>query len=224
MFDRVVSLIGEEKFKCIQNINVLIIGIGGVGGYALEALVRSGVRNITIVDYDNIDVSNLNRQIIAHSNNLGQSKVLEGEKRAKLINPDINITCINECVNEDNIDNFLSKNYHYVIDACDTSIVKFLLMRKRDEYGYKLISCMGTAKKVNPEKLAITTLDKTSYDPLAKKLRYMLRKDKVKGKFMVVSSCEEVSVSGKTLGSLVTVPAVAGFFLATYVINDIINN
>ena len=97
-------------------------------------------------------------------------------------------------------------------------------MRKRDEYGYKLISCMGTAKKVNPEKLAITTLDKTSYDPLAKKLRYMLRKDKVKGKFMVVSSCEEVSVSGKTLGSLVTVPAVAGFFLATYVINDIINN
>jgi len=223
MFDRIISLIGEEKFNKIQNTHVLIIGIGGVGGYTLEALVRSGVKNITIVDYDKIDESNLNRQIIANLNNIGLSKVIEAEKRAKLINPDININSINEKVCEDNLDNILNNNYDFVIDACDTTIIKFLLMKKRDEYGYKLISSMGTAKKLDLTKLTITTLDKTSYDPLAKKLRYMLRQNNIKGKFFVVSSTEEVMES-ETLGSLIFVPSYAGILLANYVINDVINN
>lgn len=223
MFDRIISLIGEEKFNYIQNINVLIIGIGGVGGYALEALVRSGVKNITIVDYDLIDKSNLNRQIITNSLNVGMSKVNEAFSRAKLINPNINIVSINSLVSEDNIDEILSKGYDFVIDACDTTSVKFLLMKKRDEYRYNLISSMGTAKKLDPSKLSITTLDKTSYDPLAKKLRYMLRKNGIKGKFMVVSSTEEV-IESETLGSLVFVPAYAGLLLSNYVIMSIVNS
>lgn len=222
MFDRIINLLGEEKFEKIQNINVLIIGIGGVGGYALESLVRSGVRNITIVDYDNIDKSNLNRQIITNSNNIGLSKVSEAEKRAKLINPNVNIISLNKKVTECNIDEILNNNYNYVIDACDTTLIKFLLMKKRDEYGYNLISSMGTAKKLNPEKVSITTLDKTSYDPLAKKMRYMLRQNNVKGKFIVVSSTEEV-IESESLGSLIFVPAYAGLLLANYVIMSEVN-
>jgi len=224
MFDRLISLIGENIFKKLANIKVLIIGIGGVGGYALEALVRSGVKNITIVDYDKIDESNLNRQVITNFSNIGLSKVLEAEKRAKLINPDVNIVSIDRKVDETNLDDILKNNFDFVIDACDTTIVKFELMKKRDLYGYKLISSMSTAKKLNPSKLSIMTLDKTSYDPLAKKLRYMLRKENVSGKFMVVSSCEEVNVTGNGLGSVITVPAVAGFYLVSYIINDIVNS
>ena len=223
MFTRCIDLIGENNFHKIQNTKVLIIGLGGVGGYALECFVRSGIKDVTIIDYDSIDESNLNRQIISNSNNIGLNKVLEAEKRAKKINPNINVIAVNKCVTEDNIDDILKEKFDYVIDACDTTIVKFLLMKKRDKYGYKLISSMGTAKKMNPLKLTITTLDKTSYDPLAKKLRYMLRRDKIRGKFTVVSSTEEVLMSDN-LGSFVFVPAYAGILLANYVIKDIINN
>lgn len=223
MFSRCIDLIGESNFNKIQNTNVLIIGIGGVGGYALESLVRSGVNYITVVDYDVVDESNLNRQIISDINNIGLKKTDVALKRAKSINPNININAINKKVTEDNIDEIINNNYDYIIDACDTTIVKFLLMKKRDVYKYKLISSMGTAKKINPTKLSITTLDKTSYDPLAKKLRYMLRKDGIKGKFVVVSSTEEI-IETENLGSLIFVPAYAGILLANYVITDLINS
>lgn len=222
MFDRLISLIGNENYKKFTNVKVLIIGIGGVGGYALEALVRSGFSNIMIVDYDLIDESNLNRQVITNSFNVGKSKVLEASSRAKLINPNVNILSIDKKLSIDNLNELLENKYDYIIDACDTIEVKFLLMKYRDIYGYKLISSMGTAKKIEPEKLSITTLDKTSYDPLAKKLRYMLRKENIKGKFIVVSSCEQIKAEGKMLGSIITVPAVAGLYLASYVINDIL--
>ena len=224
MFDRIISLIGEEKFKKIQNIHVLIIGIGGVGGYALECLVRSGVKNITIIDYDIIDESNLNRQIITDSTNIGLKKIDVAVKRAKLINPSINILAVDKKLDSSNLDEILENGFDFVIDACDTIEVKFDLMKKRDVYGYKLISSMGTAKKNNPEKLSITTLDKTSYDPLAKKLRYMLRRDGVKGKFNVVSSTEELKLEGTELASMIFVPAYAGILLASYVINQQVNS
>lgn len=222
MFDRLISLIGKDNFQKITKQKVLIIGIGGVGGYALEGLVRSGFQNITIVDYDKIDESNLNRQIITNLHNIGKIKVEEASKRAKEINPHININILNMKVSEVNIKEILERKFDYIIDACDTIEVKYLLMKFKNEYGYKLISSMGTAKKINPEKLSITTLDKTSYDPLAKKLRSRLKKNNIKGKFYVVSSTEEIKQEGTVLGSIITVPAVAGFYLTSYVINDIL--
>lgn len=224
MFDRLISLIGDNSFEKLGNINVLIIGVGGVGGYVLEALVRSGIKNITIVDYDVIDESNLNRQVITNSSNIGKFKVDEAVKRARLINPNINIIAINKKLNCNSLLELLENDFDYIIDACDSVDVKYELMKNRDAYNYKLISSMGTAKKLDPSKLSITTLDKTSYDPLAKKLRYMLRKNNIKGKFIVVSSMEEVKIDGPVLGSLVTVVAVAGFYLASYVINDVVNS
>ena len=223
MYKRCIDLIGKDKFLKLQSKRILIIGIGGVGGYALEALVRSGIENITLIDYDLIDESNLNRQIITKHTNINSSKVIEASKRVLEINPNINVNPISVKVSEDNIDEILSVGYDYIIDACDTTLVKFLLMKKRDEYGYKLISSMGTAKKLDPTKLSITTLDKTMYDPLAKKLRYMLRQNSIKGKFNVVSSTESI-IDRENLGSFIFVPASAGILLANYVIIDILNN
>lgn len=224
MFDRLNLLIGQEDLDKIKLKKVCVIGLGGVGGYALEILIRSGIENITIVDFDTIDISNLNRQIITNQENVDSKKVLEAKKRMMLINPNANIECLDIKLDQDNLEDLLKEKFDYIIDACDTLVVKFLLMKYRSVYNYKLISSMGTAKKLDPTKLEITTLDKTSYDPLAKKLRNLIKTNHVKGKFYVVSSTEIAKDTGKVLGSFAAVPAVSGIYLASFVINDIIKN
>ena len=158
MFERLISLVGKDKFSKLQGIKVLVVGIGGVGGYAFEALVRSGFTNITIVDGDVIEESNLNRQIITSSKLVGMKKVEAAKTRALEINPNININTIAEFINLNNFEELLMKdNYDYVIDACDDLDLKFLLIKNSNRY--KLISSMGTANKVNPSLFSITTLD-----------------------------------------------------------------
>lgn len=223
MFERIISLIGKDKFNIIKKQKILLIGLGGVGGYALEALVRTGFINITIIDYDTIEESNLNRQIITNKENIGKSKVKEAKKRALLINKEVNIRDIDLKLDDNNILDILKNNYDYILDACDTTLVKFLLMKYKNEYDYKLISSMGTAKKLDPSKLKITTLDKTSYDPLARKLREMVKKEHLKGKFNVVCSNEVNQGNKEVLGSLMTVPAVCGILMVSFIINDILN-
>lgn len=222
MFDRIVSLIGEEKFNELQKIRVLVVGIGGVGGYALETLVRSGINNIDIVDFDIIDESNLNRQIITNKNNIGYSKVEEAKKRAISINPMININIYQTCLDKDNLSDLICSNYDYVIDACDTVEVKLELIRLSTLMDFKLISSMGTAKKLDASKLCITTLDKTDYDPLARVLRKKVRDLKINKKIYVVSSNEE-ACECDGLGSFMMVPATAGILCAQFVIDDILN-
>lgn len=223
MFERTIKLYGEEVFQKIQKAKVLLIGIGGVGTYALEALVRNGFTNITIVDYDTIDITNLNRQLITNTNNIGHSKVIEGILRAKSINPDILIDGQETKLTRDNIDVLLSVSYDYIIDACDTIDVKFALMEKSLHYPYKLISSMGTAKKIDPTKLTITTLDKTNNDPLARILRKKVKDAKINKKIPVVSSTE-VPINIDCLASSNLVPSVAGILLVSYIINDIIKS
>lgn len=220
MFQRLIALIGEENFKKIQNTSVLLIGVGGVGTYALESLVRNGFINITIIDFDNIDITNLNRQLITNQNNIGASKVLEAKKRCESINPDVKINALQIKLNEDNLIDYL--NYDYIIDACDDINVKFMLMKYSMKYDYKLISSMGTAKKNHPELLSITTLDKTEYDPLARILRNKIRKEKINKKMVVVSS-KEKAIESKILASNNLVPSTAGLLLTSYVYNDVIN-
>jgi len=221
-FERIINLIGNEKFENLKNIKVLIVGLGGVGGYALETLVRSGVENIDLIDYDIIDVTNLNRQIITNIENVDKLKVNEAKKRALSINSNVNINTYPEYLTDDNQDEILNNNYDYIIDACDTVNTKINLMINQDVFNYKLISCMGTAKKLDPTKLAITRLDKTSYDPLAKSIRKKLKDLKYNKKVYVVSSTEE-SIECDTLGSLMMVPATAGILCAKYIIDDVIN-
>ena len=223
MFERLIGLIGEEKLKEIERKKILLIGVGGVGSYALEALIRNGFYDITIVDFDTIDLSNLNRQLITDSTNIGKYKVDEAKKRALLINPNINIQAINEKLNKENLRNLLNQNFDYIIDACDTLDVKFALMENSIHYSYKLISSMGTAKKTDPTKLEITTLDKTNNDPIARLLRNKVRKAHINKKIYVVSSTE-VPKQINMLGTANLVPSVAGLLCVSFIFNDIIKN
>lgn len=223
MFERLIGLIGEEKLKEIERKKVLLIGVGGVGSYALEALIRNGFFDITIVDFDIIDLSNLNRQLITDSTNIGKYKVDEAKKRALLINPNIKIQTINEKLNKENLKNLLNQNFDYIIDACDTLDVKFALMENSIHYSYKLISSMGTAKKIDPTKLEITTLNKTNNDPIARLLRNKVRKAHVNKKIYVVSSTE-VPKQINMLGTANLVPSVAGLLCVSFIFNDIIKN
>lgn len=222
MFERSISFLGENIHNLIKSKKILLVGVGGVGSMALETLVRNGFTNITIIDYDSIDKSNLNRQIITNSNNIGHSKVIEGILRAKSINPDILIDGIEKRLKTDNINEILNLGYDYIIDACDSIDIKFALIENSLHYQYKLITCLGTAKKKDPTKLSITTLDKTSYDPLAKILRKRVRDANINKKLYVVSS-DEVPIKCDSLASLSMVPNTAGILCVSYIIDDIIN-
>lgn len=221
MFDRLIKLIGIDKFNSIQSKNILLIGVGGVGSYALESLVRNGFTNITVIDFDIVDITNLNRQLITNTSNIGNKKCEEAVLRAKLINNNVLINGLGIKVDDSNIDDILSNNYDYVIDACDDINVKFLLIEKSLKYNYKLISSMGTANKNDPTLLSITTLDKTNYDPLAKILRKKVKDSHINKKIYVVSSTEKPA-DIQFLGSNNLVPSVAGLLLVSYIYNDIL--
>lgn len=221
MFGRLITLIGEDNVNKLKKANVLIVGLGGVGGYALETLVRSGIYNLTIVDGDIVELSNLNRQIISKRNVIGRPKVLVAQARTLEINPDVNLKVINQFISNDNFSLLNIDSFDYVIDACDDLNLKMLLIKNADKY--KLISSMGTANKMDITRFKITTIDKTSYDPLAKIIRKKIKEEKIRTKFKVVSSDEKVMKNGTKLGTIAYMPAVSGLLCASYVINDIIN-
>lgn len=222
MFERLITLIGEDNVNKLKKANVLIVGLGGVGGYALETLVRSGIYNLTIVDGDIVELSNLNRQIISKRDVIGSPKALVAQARTLEINPDVNLKVINEFISEDNFSLLNIDSFDYVIDACDDLNLKILLIKNADKY--KLISSMGTANKMDMTRFKITTVDKTSYDPLAKIIRKKIKEEKIWTKFKVVSSDEKVMKNGTKLGTVAYMPAVSGLLCASYVINDIIDN
>lgn len=221
MFERLITLIGEDNVNKLKKANVLIVGLGGVGGYALETLVRSGIYNLTIVDGDIVELSNLNRQIISKRDVIGRPKALVAQARTLEINPDVNLKVINQFISEDNFSLLNIDSFDYVIDACDDLNLKMLLIKNADKY--KLISSMGTANKMDMTRFKITTIDKTSYDPLAKIIRKKIKEKKIRTKFKVVSSDEKVMKNGTKLGTIAYMPAVSGLLCASYVINDIIN-
>ena len=222
MFERLITLIGEDNVNKLKKANVLIVGLGGVGGYALETLVRSGIYNLTIVDGDIVELSNLNRQIISKSDVIGRPKALVAQARTLEINPDVNLKVINQFISEDNFSLLNIDSFDYVIYACDDLNLKILLIKNADKY--KLISSMGTANKMDMTRFKITTIDKTSYDPLAKIIRKKIKEEKIRTKFKVVSSDEKVMKNGTKLGTIAYMPAVSGLLCASYVINDIIDN
>lgn len=221
MFEKLITLIGEDNVNKLKKANVLIVGLGGVGGYALETLVRSGIYNLTIVDGDIVELSNLNRQIISKRDVIGRPKALVAQARTLEINPDVNLKVINQFISEDNFSLLNIDSFDYVIDACDDLNLKILLIKNADKY--KLISSMGTANKMDITRFKITTIDKTSYDPLAKIIRKKIKEEKIRTKFKVVSSDEKVMKNGTKLGTIAYMPAVSGLLCASYVINDIIN-
>jgi len=220
MTSRLEILFGDNLEKII-NKTILIIGLGGVGSYALETLVRTGFKKIIIVDGDIIDISNLNRQLMSLTTNIGLNKTDVWEKRIKEINPNCEVIKYTSFITKDNLNMLFNNKIDYVIDACDTletkkEIIKYCLKNK-----IKFISSMGMANRINSSYIKQSYLDKTKNDPLAKKLRTIVKKENIKGKIPVVYS-EELPIKNSKLGSVAHVVATAGLCITNYIINDIL--
>lgn len=215
-------LAGKENIKKINDARVLVLGLGGVGSYALEAIVRSGVCNVVIVDYDRIDITNLNRQLMTNHNNIGLLKTKVCEERIKDINPNCNVEVVTKKLTKEDVNDLFKYNIDYVIDACDTLEVKKELILACHKNKVKLISSMGTGNKFDPSRLKIMDIRKTSYDPLAKNIRKFVVDNKINYKVNVVCSDELPLKVSNPIGSTAFVPATSGLLCASFVINDII--
>lgn len=229
-FSRTEMLIGKEKLNILKKSRVAVFGIGGVGGYVAEALARSGVGTIDIIDNDDISLTNINRQIIALNSTVGIAKVDVMEKRLKDINPQICVNAHKVFYMPETKDAFDFTKYDYVVDAIDTVTGKISLVIQAQECGTPIISCMGTGNKLNPAMLEVADIYKTSVCPLAKVMRYELKKRGIK-KLKVVYSKETPIVPEKSEesterraipGSTAFVPPVAGMIIASEVIKDLI--
>lgn len=220
---RLKLLTNDEKLERIKNSNVLLIGLGGVGGYVFETLIRSGILNITVVDGDVFEESNLNRQLLSTSLTINKNKTDAALERALIINDKVNVKKITKVITTSNISEIDFGLYDYVIDACDTLKIKEEIIRICTRDNIKFITCMGTGNKMHPELLEITDLSKTQYDPIARRLRKMVRDEHINKKIPVIASKEKpIKVSGSVVGSNSFVPACAGILLTSYVINDIV--
>ena len=228
-FNRTELLIGEQGIKKLQNSQVAIFGIGGVGGYVVEALTRSGIGSITIFDGDRVAMSNLNRQIIATKDTIGRNKVDVTKERILSINPFCNVIAQNCFYMPENAEKYDLSSYDYVIDAIDTVSAKIELAVRTKKLNIPFISCMGTGNKLDPTKLKITDLSKTKICPLARAVRRELRKRGILHMKVVYSEEEPIKVAypynnGKLVpGSIAYVPSVAGLIIASEVVRDLLN-
>ncbi len=223
-FIRTEKVIGHDNLKKLSNKSVLILGCGGVGGYVIESLARSNIGTLILVDYDDIEVSNINRQIIALNSNIGKSKVDAFEERIKDINSDCKILKVKEFINIDNLQELFKFKIDYLVDACDTvstkkAIIKECLKRKID-----FISCMGTGNKLDPSKLEIVDIRKTTNDPLARIIRKYVKDENIKEKVIVLSSRElPIKTGERTPGSTAFVPSAAGLLIGSYIVRNFID-
>ena len=224
MLERVNILYSNDELEPFVNSNILLVGVGGVGGACFEALVRMGLKNITVVDGDVFQNSNLNRQLLANRDNIGHSKVKEAVLRAKSINPDIFVKDLEMFLDSSNLKDLEITKFDYVIDCCDTVTTKLLLIKECLNNDIKIISSMGTGNRVDPTKLVIGDVRKTSYDPLAKIMRKLLRDNGINKRVNVLYSTEHpVKTGNRVVGSTAFVPNAAGFCIASYVFNDIMS-
>lgn len=219
MFDRILPLLGKENFEKIQFSKILIVGIGGVGGIVLENLVRTGFLNITIIDFDVFEESNLNRQILSDINCIGRKKVDVAKEKMEYLNKEVTINALDMFLNEDNINNL--GYFDYIIDTCDTVETKILLYKYSEINKINLISSMGMGNRMDISKIEITSLNRTINDPLAKKIRNLCKENNINLSIKVVAS-QELPVISKNIYSLFSVTNTAGIILSDYVIKDIL--
>ena len=219
-------MLGEAAMNRLAATRVAIFGVGGVGGYALEALVRSGIGEIDVIDFDTVSESNINRQIIATEQTVGRYKVDVCRERALSINSNVRINAIRSFFSLDNADDFDLSKYDYIIDAIDTVSAKIELIVRSQAAGVAIISSMGAGNKLDPTRFEVSDIYKTSVCPLARVMRTELKKRGVK-KLKVVYSKEEpirrtVDGNGRHApGSIAFVPSVVGLIIAGEVIKDV---
>jgi len=229
-FLRTEILIGKEKTEKLKNSRVAVFGIGGVGGAVCEALIRGGIGEIDIIDNDTVSETNINRQAVAFHSTIGKLKTEVMEKILYDINPDIKVNSYPLFYTHETADKIDFSQFDYVVDAVDTVTAKLLIIEKAKEKEIPVISSMGTGNKINPMLFEIADISKTSVCPLAKVMRYELKKRNIKNVKVLFSKeipltpadCEEPSQKRKTPGSMSFVPPVAGMIIAGEVIKDII--
>lgn len=222
MFRRSEILLGD-KINKLFNANIIVFGIGGVGGYTTEMLVRSGIGSITLVDYDNVDISNKNRQIIALDSTIGKPKVEAMRDRISDINKDCKVTVINDKITPDNIDSFELTKYDYVIDAIDMVTSKVALIKYCKDNGVNIISAMGAGNRADIPTFEVVDIYKTYNDGLSKVLRSRLKKEGVT-EHKVVFTSHIATPNGDTIGSIAYYPAMCGCVLSAYVIQELIKD
>lgn len=234
-FSRTSLLIGKENIQKLNNAKVVVFGIGGVGSYVVEGLARAGIGNFILVDNDVISISNINRQIIATTKNVGKSKVEVAKERILEINKEAKVEILQEFFIPDSKD-FFDNSIDYIVDAIDTVTAKIEIIIRADNKNIPVISCMGTGNKLDPTKFEVTDIYKTSVCPLAKTMRKELKKRNIAHLKVVYSKEEPVKITqnndetekikGKRQvpGSISFVPSVAGLIIAGEVIKDIIKD
>ncbi len=227
-FSREVLLIGQEGLERLKNAHVAVFGVGGVGSYTAEALARAGVGTITLVDSDTVNITNINRQIIALHSTIGMAKVDAAKARILDINPECRVNALNCFYTGDETDLI---NFDYIADAIDSVLSKLTLIQKAHQLGVPMISSMGTGNKLDPTKLVVTDLSKTSMCPLAKVMRTELRKRGIVHHKVVYSTEPPIThkeESGedesrrKTIGSISFVPSAAGLIMAGEIVRALL--
>ena len=222
-FSRLEKLIGKENINILKNTSVLILGVGGVGGYVVESLARSGIGTLILVDFDIIDITNINRQIIALDSTIGLKKVDVLEKRIKDINKNCQVIKVDKFIDKNNINELFKYKFDYLVDACDSVPTKEQVIIECLKRNINFISSMGTGNKFDPSKLEICDIRRTYNDPLAKIIRKFVKDSKINKKVTVLSSTElPVKLHDKTPGSTSFVPPSAGLLIASYIVRKII--
>ncbi|MBR4903590.1 MAG: tRNA threonylcarbamoyladenosine dehydratase [Selenomonadaceae bacterium] len=222
-FQRLKLLIGEENFSKLHAATVAIFGTGGVGSFTVEALARSGVGHLVLIDKDNIDETNINRQIHALDSTIGRSKVEVMRERILEINPSAQVDSIQKfLLPDEHVEDFFICRYDYVVDAIDTLTAKIFLIEECNLRGIKIISSMGAGNKLDATRFRVSDIFQTSVDPVAKILRKKLRDKGIK-RLKVVWSDEPPRPVKDFIGSAAFVPSVAGLILAGEVVKDLIS-
>lgn len=222
--NRTEYLIGKDNLNKLNKAHIAVFGCGGVGSYAIEALARSGIGNLTLIDNDVVDITNINRQLIADTTTVGMPKVDVEKERLLKINPNLNITIYQEFYDATNSDKILNSTFDYIIDAIDSVSSKLYLIEEAYKKNIPIISSMGTGNKLDPTKFEVSDISKTSVCPLAKVIRKELRNRNINHLKIVYSKEEPVRFDAsdkKTPASIAFVPSVAGLILASEVVKDL---
>ena len=221
-FSRTENLIGANALEKLKKCHIAVFGVGGVGGFVVEALARAGVGTIDLIDSDCVDITNLNRQIIALHSTIGKQKVSVMRDRVLDINPNTTVNIFPMLFLPENSSQFDFSKYDYVIDAVDNVTAKIELVVKCQEAGTPIIASMGTGNKLDPTKFEISDIYKTSVCPLAKVMRYELKRRGVKKLKVLYSKENPIKTTDRTPASISFVPSAAGLIIAGEVIKDII--
>ncbi len=222
MFSRTTLLIGDDNLKKLEQSHIAVFGVGGVGGYVAEMLVRAGVGEITIVDFDKVDVTNINRQIIALHSTVGQYKVDVMKSRLLDINPNLKITTICDKYTPLNREIFFARHYDYVVDAIDIVTSKVDLIKYCHDHDIRVVSAMGAGNRYCVPDFKVVDIFKTYNDGLCKIVRKKLRELGIEHHTVVFTDNLQSS-SGDVVGSISYYPAMCGCVLSGYVINQLLN-